>query len=255
MCLDLKDRIVFITGASRGLGEAIAIEFAKAGADLVLISRNQSALDTVAHSIKRKYRVNILPLSTDITIKKEIERTIEEVLRVFGKIDVLVNNAGVTVKKDFFEVSEKDWDYVLNINLKGAYLCSQVVGKQLIKQKYGKVINMASIGSQLALVHSSAYCASKGGLLQLTRALAVEWAPYNVNVNAIAPGYIETDMVREVMKKKAGLKKGIINRTPMGRLGKPEEISPAVVFLASDAASYITGTVLLIDGGMSALGI
>jgi len=252
---NLKDKVAFVTGASQGLGEKIAASLAEAGANLVLISRRQSVLEEVARGIKQKYSVEILPLAADVTVKPEIEKALEEALRVFGKIDILVNNAGVTVKKDFFEVTEEEWDYVLNINLKGAYNCLQVVGKQLVKQKSGKVINMASFGSQFALVHSSAYCASKGGLVQLTKVLAAEWASHNVSVNAIAPGYIETDLVAEVMKKKTDLKDSIIHRTPMKRLGKPEEVASAVVFLASDAASYITGSVMSIDGGMSSMGV
>ena len=255
MYSNLENKTAFVTGASRGLGESIAYAFAKAGSDLVIVSRNQAALDEVAQNIKDKYPIQVLPLATDVSIRKDGEKTLEEALRVFGKIDILVNNAGVNVKKNFFDITEDEWDYVLNINLKGIYICSQVIGKQLVKQGGGKVVNMASFGSQFALLHSSAYCASKGGLVQLTKVLALEWAPYNINVNAVAPGYIETEMVKEAMRKMPDMRETILKRTPMKRFCRPEEVASAVVFLSSDEANFITGIVLSVDGGMTAQGI
>ena len=255
MHLDLTGRCAVVTGASRGLGESIALALGEAGANLVLISRTQASLEEVAGRIREKSSVKVKPLAADVTSREEIERVLDETLQSFGSVDILVNNAGVNVKKNFFDISEDEWDYVLNTNLKGAYICSQVIGRQMVKQKSGKVVNIASLGSLFALVHSSPYCASKGALVQLTKVLAVEWAPFNVNVNAIAPGYIETEMVKEAMKKKEDLRQNIINRTPQKRFGKPEEIASAVVFLASDAASYITGALLSVDGGMSAFGV
>lgn len=255
MHLNLTGRCAIVTGASRGLGESIALALGEAGADLMLISRNQARLEEVAGSIQDKCAVKVKALAADVTSRADLERVLDETLCAFGSVDILVNNAGVNVKKNFFDISEEEWDYVLNTNLKGAYICSQVIGKQMVKQKSGKVVNIASLGSLFAIVHSSPYCASKGALVQLTKVLAAEWAPYNVNVNAIAPGYIETDMVIEAMKKKEDLRQNIINRTPQRRFGKPEEIAAAVVFLVSDAANFITGSLLSVDGGISSFGL
>lgn len=255
MHLNLDGRTAFVTGASKGLGKTGAFALAEAGADLVLVSRTQSLLEETAHEIQKKYSVKVLPLAADVTSPDDLEKVFRQSLKVHDSIDILFNNAGITVKKSVFDITGEEWDQVLNINLKGVYLCSKIVGRQLVKQRAGKVINMASVGGQIAFIHSSAYCASKGGLIALTKVLAAEWAPYNVNVNAIAPGYIETDLARDVMKVKPELKEKVLNRTPLNRLGKPEEIAPAVVFLASDAANYITGATLVIDGGMAALGV
>ena len=255
MHLNLENRTAFITGGSKGLGKTSALALAEAGANLILVSRTQSLLEEVANDIEKKYSVKVLPVAADVTKADELERILQKATKEFDTIDILFNNAGITVKKSIMDLGEEEWDYVLDCNLKGVYLCSKIVGKQLIKQQRGKVINMASVGGQVAFIHSSAYCASKGGLIALTKVLAAEWAPYNINVNAIAPGYIETDLARATMKTKPDLKEKVLNRTPLNRLGKPEEIAPAVVFLASDAANYITGATLNIDGGMTALGV
>ncbi len=251
--LNLAGKTAIITGAGRGIGKAIALKLAEAGADIVPVSRTLDEIEAVAEEARRMGR-QALPLTMDVTKQDDIDSMVEKAVAKFSKIDILINNAGVTVKKPSEDVTEEDWDRILNTNLKGVFFCAQKVGMQMIKQNKGAIVNMASIASRVAITNSVVYCVSKGGVLQLTRVLAIEWAKHNIRVNAIGPAYIETPLTAGLLNNPE-LLQTIKARTPMGRIGKPDEISEAALFLASDAASYITGEILYIDGGLNAYGI
>jgi len=245
--VDLSGKIAIVTGASRGIGEGIAFGFAESGATVVLASRNLERLENVAHKIvqmggeARAYKV-------DVTREEDVKSLVEAVSGEFGRIDILVNNAGVIVRKRAEEHTTQDWDLVLHTNLRGAFWCGREVAKVMIAQRKGKIINIASVMGVVARPTISAYAASKAALIQLTKAWAVEWAPYNINVNAIAPGFIETEMT-EPLRQNREVMKYVLDRTPLRRLGQVDDIVGAALFLASEAASYITGHCLAVDGG------
>ena len=249
----LQNKVAIITGAGRGIGRTLAIGLSEAGADVVIVSRTIDQVEQVASEIK-KLGNKVLPLKVDVTNQKDLSFMVDQTIEKFGKIDVLVNNAGVTIKKPSLEISQEDWDYIMDTNLKGMFFCAQIVGRNMVSNKSGSVINISSVASQVAIKNSSIYCASKGGLMQITKALAIEWAEYNVRVNAIAPAYIDTPLL-SWLKDKPEVLNSIENRTPMARLGKPDEILGSAIFLASDAASYITGETIYVDGGLLAYGI
>ncbi len=250
---NLTGKSAIITGAGRGIGKAIALKLAEAGADIVPVSRSFDEIEVVAQEARLMGRL-ALPLTMEVTKQADIDSMVEKTMAKFGKIDILINNAGVNLKKPSEDVTEEDWDRILNTNLKGVFFCAQKVGRQMIKQKSGAIINMASIASRVGITNSVAYCVSKGGVLQLTRVLAIEWAKHNIRVNAIGPAFIETPLTAGVLGNPETLQT-IKSRTPMGRIGKPDEISDAALFLVSDAASYITGEILYIDGGLNAYGV
>ncbi len=248
---NLSEKVALVTGASRGIGRAIATSLAEAGADVAVLSRTSQIAET-ARMIAKKGR-RTLPLMCDVSSAKDLEDAVGKTLHSLGKIDILVNNAGISpIYTRTENVEEEEWDHILSVNLKGVFLCSRIVGKQMIEQEFGSIINITSVGAHVALPRLAAYCSSKAGISQLTKVLAVEWAKHNIRVNAIAPGYVETDMT-EGFRKNPGLYKELIDKTPLGRLAKPEEIAGAAVFLSSNAASFITGQTLFIDGGWSAL--
>ncbi|MDI7260118.1 MAG: glucose 1-dehydrogenase [Thermodesulfobacteriota bacterium] len=248
----LTGKRAMVTGASRGIGEAVAKGFAKAGADLILVSRNLSALEKVAKEIEC-YGRKALPVSADIGNPEEIRGAVDSALKVFSRIDVLVNNAGISpVLKRAEEVTLKEWEEIVRVNLTGTFLFCQAVGEVMIKQGGGKIINIASVGAVVAFPRQIAYCAAKGGILQLTKVLAIDWARYNIQVNAIGPAYLETKLTKGMRESKV-ISEDLLRRTPMGRFGKPEEIVGAAIYLASDASSYVTGQTLFVDGGWLAL--
>ncbi len=244
----LEGKIAIVTGASRGIGEAIAKGFARAGADLVLVSRNLSALEKVSKEIEGLGR-KALPVSADIGNPEEIQKAIEATLKVFPRIDVLLNNAGISpVLKKAEEMTLKQWEEVIRVNLTGTFLFCQAAGKVMIQQRGGKIINLVSVGAVVGFPRQIAYCATKGGILQLTRVLAIEWTRYNIQVNAIGPGYLETELTKGMRESKI-ISENLLQRTPMGRFGKPEEVVGAAIYLASDASSYVTGQTIFVDGG------
>jgi NAD(P)-dependent dehydrogenase (short-subunit alcohol dehydrogenase family) len=249
---DLRGKTAIVTGASRGIGEAIAKGFAEAGADLILVSRNKSALEKVANKIEGLGR-KTLSIAADIGKPEEIQKTIDNALEFFARIDILVNNAGISpILKKAEEVTVKEWEEMVRVNLTGTFLFCQAVGRIMIKQGGGKIINMASVGAVVAFPRQIAYCATKGGVLQLTKVLAIEWARYNVQVNAIGPAYLETELTKGMRESKI-ISEDLLRKTPMGRFGKPEEVVGAAIYLASDASSYVTGQTLFVDGGWLAL--
>lgn len=249
---DLRGKIAVVTGAGRGIGKEIALGLADAGANIILVSRTESQLKAVSAEIGGS---KSLVVPADITQKGEVEAVLERTLSTWGRVDILVNNAGMTLKKPAVKVLEEEWQKVIDTNLKGEFLCARIFGEQMVKQQSGNIINMASVGGHLGLIWSLAYCTSKGGIIQMTRVLASEWAEYNVRVNSLSPGYVQTELVEGAMSARPDLKEKILQRTPMKRLANPKEIVGAAIFLASDAASYVTGISLIVDGGMSALGV
>lgn len=245
--VNLKGRVAVITGAGRGIGEEIAIELASSGADIVLLSDIKEELDVVAKKIKRIGR-KVLAMQTDVQVSKQVETSINSTINKFGKIDILVNNAGVVIREPFVNLSESSWDKVININLKGAFICSQTVSKFMKLAKKGTIVNMGSITGIMALRNLASYGASKAGLMSLTRTMALELAQYNITVNSIAPGFIMTDLTKELFEKQGDLKK-LLEPIPLKRPGKVEDVANAVLFLVSEESNYITGTTLVVDGG------
>jgi NAD(P)-dependent dehydrogenase (short-subunit alcohol dehydrogenase family) len=243
----LADRVAVVTGASRGLGRSISLGMARAGAHIVGVGRTEEDLSAVIGEVKTIGR-EALAIPADITKLSEIDSVVEKALAAFGRIDILVNNAGINIPQNASEVTEEAWDQVMNINLKATFFCSQRVGMVMIDQRHGKIIN---ISSQMALVgyyKRSAYCASKGGVAQITKVLAVEWAPFNINVNSVAPTFVETAMTANMFSDRA-FREDVMSRIPMGRLAQPEDVVGAVVYLASPASDFVTGHTLLVDGG------
>jgi 3-oxoacyl-[acyl-carrier protein] reductase len=247
---NLKDKVAIITGARRGMGKSHALTLAKAGAKVVVSDITPEDCQKVADEIK-KNKGEAIVLKCDVTKKAEVEKMVKAAVDKWGKVDILVNNAGICQFKPFLELTEEEWDRTLDINLKGYFLCAQATAKEMVKKKSGIIINIASVamGQQgIGFPNIVHYCASKGGIVGMTEALAVELAPYNIRVNAIAPGMIETPMIDSV-KQDPKMIEAMLARVPMHRVGKPEEVSNLVLFLTSDASSYMTGSTVVIDGG------
>ena len=247
---DLKEKVVIITGARRGMGKSHALVLAKAGAKVVVSDISEEDCQKVVEEIKKE-KGEALAVKCDVTNKEEVANLVKKTMEKFGKVDILVNNAGICQFKPFLELSEEEWDRTLDINLKGYFLCAQAAAKEMVKQKSGKIINIASVASGqvgIGFPTLAHYSASKGGIIALTETLAVELAPYNITVNAISPGMIETPMIAPI-KESPEQEKEVLKRIPLGRPGNPEEVSNLVLFLASDASSYMTGSTVVIDGG------
>ncbi len=251
--LHVAGKTAIVTGAGSGLGRSIALALAEAGADVALTelpSRIENA-KVVARSIESVGR-RALALKLDVTSIKSIQRMVETVVERFSKVDILVNNAGINIPRNALDVSEEDWDRVLDVNLKGVFFCAQAVGREMVKRKSGKIINIASQNGVVGYFQRAAYCSSKAGVVNLTRVLAIEWAPHRVNVNAVGPTFVLTPLTEKMFASRS-FSREIRRRIPLGRLGKPEDVAGAVVFLASPAADLITGHTLLVDGGWTAI--
>jgi NAD(P)-dependent dehydrogenase (short-subunit alcohol dehydrogenase family) len=245
---DLAGKVAIVTGGYQGIGRGIAEGLAEAGSDVVICARNYDRCAQACAKIE-KLGVKALPVRCDIAKTEEVRQLVTKTVKEMGKVDVLVNNAGVGgSEKPIIEMSDEDWDHAVSIDLRGAFLCSREAAKEMIKQGGGKIINVASVYGFMAVANMSAYCASKGGLLQLTKAMALEFIKYNIQVNAICPGYFLTPMNREFFESETGqkvMKKSI----PMGRLGNPEELKGTAIYLASSATDFMTGSAIVIDGG------
>ncbi|MBF7083667.1 glucose 1-dehydrogenase [Desulfallas sp. Bu1-1] len=245
---DLIGKTALITGGSKGIGKAIAMLLAGAGCSVAIASRNLDEVSEVARQI-REQGGNALALRTDVTQKKDVVAMVEEVIREFSRIDVLINNAGTNIRKPLLELTEDEWDIVMGTNLKGVFLVGQQVGQFMVRQKKGKIINVASVAGVRGRPNLGAYCASKGGVIQLTKVMALEWAEHNVQVNAIAPTYIETPLTSEYLKQ---VKDQVLKRIPVGRLGTTEDLEGVVLLLSTRASDFITGQTFFIDGGGTA---
>ncbi len=245
--MKLKNKIAIVTGSKRGIGKSIALELAKEGAKLVISDVDLKECRDVCDEIK-KIGSSAIALKCDVSKKRDVDNLVKRTIQKFRRIDILVNNAGVVLMKPFVEMTEKDWDFILDINLKGIFFCTSAVVKQMVKQKSGKIVSIASIAGEVGFMNISAYCASKAGIINLTRELALELSPHNINVNAVAPGIIVTKMTEGILGDKRA-KEGLLANIPLKRVGRPEEIGRAVVFLASGDSDYITGHTLVVDGG------
>ena len=247
---DLTGKCAFITGASRGIGRNVAVSLARAGADVALVGRDTAALDQTLQAVTGLGK-RALALQADVTSAASVEAAVVAACKEFGKIDILVCNAGVQKLKPFLDMAPEDWRGLIATNLEGAIVTLQSVGRRMVAQKSGVIIAMASVYSFIGAPGNSIYCLTKGGLSQLSKALAVEWARYNVRVNAICPGWIETDLTKPYMQDQKVIDAGL-RQIPLRRFGKPEDIGPLAVYLASDEASFVTGQAYVIDGGQIA---
>jgi NAD(P)-dependent dehydrogenase (short-subunit alcohol dehydrogenase family) len=244
----LKGKIALVTGASRGLGQAMATGLAKAGASVAAAD----ILDTSATvNDIRTIGTDSLKIKVDVTKHASIEKMVQKTIKKFERIDILVNNAGIVRQGAAEKMTEKDWDDVIKVNLKGEFLCAQTVGAQMIKQQSGRIINIASVAGLFGSEGAIAYCASKAGVILMTKALALEWAKYNITVNAICPGVIVTKMTDSYLKDK-NFAQMIKTRVPLARPGTPDELIGTVVYLSSKASEYMTGHALVLDGGWTA---
>jgi 3-oxoacyl-[acyl-carrier protein] reductase len=244
--MSLSGRVALVTGASQGIGKACALKLAEGGAILALAARNQEKLNELKAKIKeRGGKASAFP--TDVADEEQIKNTCKAVIAEFGKIDVLVNNAGITRDQLVLRMKRADWDVVLNTNLTSAYLCIQQVVSSMLRQRWGRIINITSVFGQIGQSGQANYASSKAGLIGLTMAIAREVASRNITCNAVAPGFIETAMTTALPEN---LKQEALKLIPLGRVGAPEDVANAVAFLASDEASYITGHVLNVNGGM-----
>ncbi len=245
----LKGKVALITGSTRGIGKEFALGFAREGADVIINGRNLEKAATVAKEIER-HGVRSVAIGADVSSSQDVTRMVEEATGYFGRIDVLVNNAGINpFILEAEKIKEEGWDQTMNVNLKGVFLCCQAVGKKMIQQGGGKIINISSAAGILGEQGFLPYCVSKAGVMVLTRILAYEWSKYNIRVNAIAPGFIAAGMNEPVLKKES-LVSGLTQKVPLKRLGDAKEIVNVALFLASEDASYVNGTTIVADGGM-----
>ena len=247
---DLEGQVALVTGAARGIGRACALALAHAGADVALGLRDVQTGEDLAKEIEAMGR-RALRLQMDVTHLDEIRRAVDAAAGHFGRLDILVNNAGLGPGNPALAVGEEDFDLTVAVNLKGTFFASQAAGRVMIEQKRGRIINLGSQAGFVALPTESVYCMTKAAISHLTRCLAVEWGPYNITVNAIAPTFIRTPGTEEALAD-AAFRDDVLSRIPLGRIGEPMEVAGAVVYLASPAAALITGTTLLIDGGWTA---
>ena len=247
---DLSGKVAVVTGAGRGMGRYMALDLARYGADLVLCSQTLSELEAVSGEVEALGRKTLV-VRTDVGQIAEIERMTAMAVERFGRIDILVNNAGMNVPQWAEEVTEETWDRITNVNVKGVFFCAQTVGKVMIRQKKGKIINISSQSGSVGLIKRSAYCSSKGAVNQLTRVLALEWGKHNICVNALAPTFVETPMTRPMLQEKS-FRDYVMGNILLGRLCKPEDLTGGLIFLASDASDMVTGHILHIDGGWTA---
>jgi 3-oxoacyl-[acyl-carrier protein] reductase len=244
--MDLKDKVALVTGGARGIGKSIAMAFARAGADIVVADVNIEEAQKTASEIEGLGR-KAMALSMDVTDFVKVEEALNKILDKFTKVDILVNNAGITKDNLLLRMAQQDWDAVLTVNLKGAFNCIKAVSRPMIKQRSGKIVNIASIIGIIGNPGQANYSASKAGLIALTKTAAKELASRNINVNAIAPGFIQTDMTAKLpLELQQKMKEAI----PMDRFGSADDVAAACLFLASEDSSYITGQTIVVDGGM-----
>ena len=246
----LINKVALVTGAGSGIGRAIALAFAREGADIMIADVNLGEADRVGEQIKALGH-RALAVKADVSSRIDVNRLVDETLKAFGRIDILVNNAGILKAAPIESLSEQDWDRVIDVNLKGVFLCSQTVGREMIKRKEGRIVNIASISGETPEVWSGAYSPSKAGVISLTQQMAIEWAQYNVRVNAISPGAVLTTMTQLSYPTSEAYERRR-KTIPLNRFAEPDDIAKAAVFLSSDESSYITGEILHVDGGQQA---
>jgi len=246
----LKDKIAIITGAGSGIGRGAALAFAREGAKVLVADWGEETGQETVELIK-KQGGEAMFVKVDVSNSADVANMVKQCLASYGSVDILFNNAGIVKMGALHETAEADWDQVIDVNLKGIFLCSKAVIPQMLKQGKGKIVNTASIAGLVAFDQLGPYCASKGGIIALTREMAVEYAPKKINVNCIAPGVIKTAMTKDMLNDPATVK-GFTALTPYPRLGEPEDIAMAAVYLASDESDFVTGNILVVDGGWTA---
>jgi NAD(P)-dependent dehydrogenase (short-subunit alcohol dehydrogenase family) len=245
---DLSGRVAVVTGASRGLGQYFARALARAGADLVITARKAESLEPFRREIESCGR-RVVPLELDVRDCDSIQRMADAAEAAYGRIDILVNNAGCNIRKPAIEISWDDWNTVLDTNLRGTFFVAQAVARKMIPRQYGRMINIGSVTSVFGYAGLAPYCASRGGVKQLTMSLADDWGPFGITVNCLAPGWFKTKQNEALYANEAWVQY-LCDRIPLKRPGKPNDLDGAIVFLASDASEYITGQTLLVDGGI-----
>lgn len=244
--MQLKDKVALVTGAAQGIGKSIATALAKEGANIIVSDINLELAAQTAKEIEA-LGVKAMAIKTNVADLADVEKSADEIVKVFGRIDILVNNAGITKDGLLIRMKKEDWDAVLGVNLTGVFNCTKVISTLMMKRRYGKIINIASIVGQMGNAGQANYAASKGGVIAFTKTVAKELASRNVTSNAIAPGFIQTAMTDKLSEE---VKNKMLEQIPLGKLGQPEDIANTVVFLASPAADYITGQVIAVNGGM-----
>jgi NAD(P)-dependent dehydrogenase (short-subunit alcohol dehydrogenase family) len=247
---ELKDKVALVTGARRGMGRSHALALAAQGAKVILTDIDLPECEAVVEEIESAGG-EAACFKMDVSKKSEVEGVFDAAVKKFGRLDILVNNAGIYVPKMALDITEDDWDKVIDINLKGEFNCAQRAAKEMAKNKWGRIINIASVASGqvgVGIAGGAHYTASKGGIIGMSETLAIEWAPLGINVNVIAPGAIDTPMVKAAQIPKEAMD-AMLARIPLKRIGKPEEVSAMVVFLASEESSYVTGATFYVDGG------
>ncbi|GAB6485801.1 3-oxoacyl-[acyl-carrier-protein] reductase [Bacillus cereus] len=246
--MKLEHKVAIVTGASRGIGKAIALELARNGADVVInYSGNEEAAKNVAKEVEQLGR-KALVIKANVAVASEVEEMFKETIDAFGKVDILVNNAGITRDNLMMRMKEEEWDAVINTNLKGVYNCMKSATRPMMRQKSGRIVNISSVVGILGNPGQVNYVAAKAGVIGITKTMARELASKGITVNAVAPGFIETDMTDELSE---GIKEGLLNQIPLNKLGKPEDIAKVVRFLVSEDAQYMTGQTISVDGGMA----
>jgi len=246
--ISLDGKAAVVTGAGRGIGKSVALTLADAGADVVLAARTTSQLEETAEEIRARGG-KALPIRTDVTDKNSVEKLMAGSLDTFGGLHILVNNAATMAPKPLLDQSEDEWDRVMAVNLKSVFLCTQAAGRHMVQQRYGKIVNMASTGGEAAGPMNASYHASKAGIILFTKSVALEWIRYNININAVGPGFVDTDLVDQFIQK--GTRENRLKGIPIRRFAEPQEIANLVLFLASDLSSYMVGEHVIIDGGMT----
>lgn len=245
--VDLTGQVVIVTGGGNGIGRSCAVAFAQCGAIVAIADISEEALASAKEEIEA-LGGQCITYVCDVTRKNQIDEMINHIYDSQGRIDLLLNSAGINIQQIAEEVTEEAWDKIMDVNLKGTFFCCQAAGKKMIEQKKGKIINLSSTMSMVGFFRRSAYCASKGAVKQLSKVLAIEWAPYNINVNCIAPTFINTPFTEPMFKEQAFYDE-VVSRIPMGKVGETSDVIGAALYLASDAADFVTGSTLLVDGG------
>ncbi len=248
---DIQGKVAIVTGGNGGLGLGIAQGFAESGVRLAIVARNQEKSETAAQALRDDFGAEVIALSADVSDPQQVDKAVEAVANHFGRIDILVNNAGTSIRKPPHELSLEEWNKVMDVNLTSAFLVSKAVYPHFKKVGAGKVINIGSMGSYFGIPYASVYSTSKGGIVQFTKSCAVAWAPDSIQVNAILPGWFETELTDRARAHVPGLYERMNARIPHGRWGLPPDIAGTAIWLASPASDYVTGTAVPVDGGFS----
>lgn len=246
--IDLDGKVAVVTGAGRGIGRAISVSLAEAGAHLVLAARTASQLEGTAEEVRSRGRRAVV-VPTDVSNREAVESLMASAVESLGGLHILVNNAATMSPGPTLEISEEEWDRVIAVNLKSVFLCTQAAGRYMVKQGYGKIVNVASTGGEIASPMNASYHASKAAVILFTKSVAVEWIRHNVNVNAVGPGFVDTELVDQFLQRRS--REDGAKAVPIRRLADPREVANVVVFLASDLASYMVGEHVIVDGGLT----